>query len=112
MDTKTLICDVWTNPIETLSSNFIFMHETPLPSEVSAFVYLSRNNNYHIFVNEFLNHDSKEKIFLHELKHITIDMPSCGYLIGLDLHKTPLELHADLFAAKALDLVYDQKSLK
>ena len=56
-----------------------------LSSNIYGYVYSSRKGNYHIILNGNLSFEAQCKTFAHELKHIANDMPSMGYIIGLDM---------------------------
>lgn len=68
-----------------------------LPAEVQGFVYLSKKNNYHLVLNGNLCAEAQYKVFCHEIKHILVDMPSMGYIVGLDMQHEDLECSADKF---------------
>ena len=63
-----------------------------LPSHVLGFVYVSRRGNYHMILNAEVNTETQYRTFIHEIKHIACDLPKVGYLIGLDMQHTQLEL--------------------
>lgn len=66
-----------------------------IPSSVLGFVYLSRRNNYHLILNGNVNYETQCHTFVHEVKHIVYDMPNMGYIIGLDMQHTCMEMNAD-----------------
>ena len=66
-----------------------------LCSNIYGFVYLSRKGNYHIVLNGNISYETQCSTFVHELKHITTDMPTKGYFIGVDMQREPFELEAD-----------------
>jgi hypothetical protein len=66
-----------------------------LPSSIYGFVYVSRKGNYHIILNGNINYETQCCVFLHEIKHIIYDMPSIGYIIGLDMQKEDFENEAN-----------------
>lgn len=76
----------------------VFSHVVPLGGEVLAFVYRSRKNRFHIFVNASLSPEVQREVFTHELYHITFDMSVEAYVLGLDKQGSPIEKKADLFA--------------
>jgi hypothetical protein len=71
-----------------------------IPADTLGFVYLSRRQNYHLILNGNINYETQCNVFLHEVKHITEDMPTMGYIIGLDMQYTYMELSADNVANK------------
>lgn len=76
-----------------------------LPFDVHAFVYVSKKNNYHIIMNGNLSSDTQYKVFCHELKHILSDLPSKGYIVGLNMQYENFERSADLFV-KEIGIIY------
>ena len=82
---------------EILRTFNIFTHMWDLNGDVSAFVFKSRKGRFHIVVNEWLSHETKQKVFLHELYHIVEDMPKKPYILGLDMHRHESEKAADKF---------------
>jgi len=71
-----------------------------IPASILGFVYLSRRQNYHLILNGNINYETQCHVFLHEIKHITEDIPNIGYIIGLDMQCTYMELSADNVANK------------
>ena len=69
-----------------------------LPASVLGFVYVSRRGNYHLILNGNVNYETQCKTFVHEIKHITYDLPKAGYIIGLDMQHAHLESEADKVA--------------
>jgi hypothetical protein len=69
-----------------------------LPSHVLGFVYVSRRGNYHLILNGKVNYETQYKTFVHEIKHISYDLPKAGYVIGLNMQHSALELEADYVA--------------
>jgi hypothetical protein len=60
-----------------------------LSSSIYGFVYVSKKGNYHIVLNGNINYETQCNVFLHEIKHIICDIPTIGYIIGLDMqHET------------------------
>ncbi|QNB46849.1 hypothetical protein BR63_11330 [Thermanaerosceptrum fracticalcis] len=96
------LCGIVRERIETDSyaALNIYSHVVPLGGEVLAFVYRSKKNNFHIFVNESLSIEIQRKVFIHELYHITFDMPEVGYILGVDKQRSPMEKEADIFSRK------------
>lgn len=68
-----------------------------LGTDVLAFVYRSRRNNYHIVVNVWLDTADQVKVFFHELKHILEDLPVLPHILGLDMSHCVTEQDADSF---------------
>lgn len=56
-----------------------------LGTNVYGFVYTSRRGKYHIILNGNLSYEVQCKTFIHEIKHIIVDMPTIGYVIGIDM---------------------------
>jgi len=69
-----------------------------LPSHVLGFVYVSRRGNYHLILKAKVNYETQCKTFVHEIKHIVCDLPKAGYMIGLNMQHSELELEADYVA--------------
>jgi|SRR5690554_4166455 len=69
-----------------------------LPSHVLGFVYVSRRGNYHLILNGKVNYETQYKTFVHEIKHISCDLPKAGYVIGLNMQHSALDLEADYVA--------------
>jgi hypothetical protein len=69
-----------------------------LPAHILGFVYVSRRGNYHLVLNAEINYEIQCRTFLHEIKHIVYDLPTAGYIIGMDLQHTSLEQDADMVA--------------
>ena len=55
-----------------------------LPPEALALVYRCRYGHYHIVVSSSLASEVQQQVLFHELKHVIEDMPSVGYVVGLD----------------------------
>lgn len=72
-----------------------------LPSSILGFTYVSRKGYYHLILNGNINYETQCKTFVHEIKHITQDMPKLGYMIGLDMQRHDFEIKADKVAEKA-----------
>lgn len=73
-----------------------------LESSVLGFVYFSRRGNYHLILNGNVNYETQCKTFVHEIKHITEDMPRMGYMIGLNMQYTYFESEADEVAEQII----------
>lgn len=69
-----------------------------LNSTVLGFVYFSKKGNYHLILNGNINYEAQCKTFVHEIKHISEDMPKIGYIVGLNMQYTYFESEADLLA--------------
>lgn len=63
-----------------------------MPNSIHGYVYLSKKGNYHIMINGNINYETQCSVFLHEIKHIIVDMPTIGYIIGLDMQRETFEL--------------------
>lgn len=63
-----------------------------LPSSIYGFVYISKKGHYHLILNGNINYETQCSVFLHEIKHIVYDMPTIGYIIGLDMQHEEFEL--------------------
>lgn len=63
-----------------------------LSSNIYGFVYASRKSKYHIVLNGNLSFETQCRTFAHEINHIVNDMPSFGYIIGLDMQHKPFEI--------------------
>jgi len=90
---------------QSYSALNIFSHVVPLGGETLAFVYRSRQNNFHIFVNESLPLVFQREVFTHELYHITYDMPAMGYILGLDQQRSLIERRADVFTGTIRSII-------
>lgn len=77
-----------------------------IPASILGFVYVSRRGNYHLILNGNVNYETQCKTFVHEIKHITYDLPSMGYIIGLDMQYTYFEDGADMVAEEFLSYSY------
>jgi hypothetical protein len=62
-----------------------------LPISIYGFVYVSKKGNFHIILNGNINYETQCNVFLHEIKHIIYDMPTIGYIIGLDMQHERFE---------------------
>ncbi|MEW8957828.1 MAG: ImmA/IrrE family metallo-endopeptidase [Moorella sp. (in: firmicutes)] len=89
---------------EILRAYNIFPHIVSLSGEVNAYVYSSRKGRYHIFVDDSLSPEEQQKVLMHEIRHILVDMPKHGYLIGLDMMRTEMEVKADLFFGEVTEV--------
>lgn len=69
-----------------------------LPGNILGFVYVSRRGHYHLILNGNVTYETQCKTFIHEIKHITYDMPKIGYIIGLDMQYAEIENEADMVA--------------
>ncbi len=69
-----------------------------IPASILGFVYVSRRGNYHLILNGNVNYTSQCKAFVHEIKHITYDLPNMGYIIGLDMQHIYFENEANKVA--------------
>ncbi|MGJ0846910.1 hypothetical protein ACR77J_09475 [Tissierella praeacuta] len=69
-----------------------------IPASILGFVYVSRRGNYHLILNGNVNYKTQCRTFVHEIKHITYDLPKIGYIVGLDMQHTYFENEADMVA--------------
>jgi hypothetical protein len=69
-----------------------------MPSSTLGFTYVSRKGYYHLILNGNIDYETQCRTFIHEIKHITSDMPKMGYVIGLDMQRTEFEVEADRVA--------------
>lgn len=79
-----------------------------LPSRILGFVYVSRRGKHHLVLNGNVNYETQCKTFVHEIKHITYDLPSTGYIIGLNMQHTTLESEADEVAENMYSYITEQ----
>lgn len=95
---------------ELLRTHGIRLHEISFKPELWGAVYISRKGIYHVFINSILPHGTKQKTFLHELKHIIFDAPKENYIIGMDMQYDTMETEADDFYKIAENMVnYDSQ---
>jgi len=76
-----------------------------LECSVLGFVYLSRRKKYHLILNGNVNYETQCKTFVHEIKHITQDMPQMGYMIGINMQYTYFENEADIIAERVIKYI-------
>ena len=69
-----------------------------IPSSALGFVYVSNRGNYHLVLNANTSYGTQCKTFIHEIKHISNDLPKVGYVIGLDMQYKSFEHEADMAA--------------
>lgn len=62
-----------------------------LPRSIYGFVYRSNRKGYLLLLNWNINYETQCRVFLHEIKHIINDMPTIGYVIGLDMQYKKFE---------------------
>lgn len=74
-------------------------HFVTLGGEVLAFVYRSRKDIFHVFISDSIPHRKKRQVFVHELHHIMNDLPKCGYILGINMQRTNIEMNADKLAS-------------
>ncbi len=77
-----------------------------IPANILGFVYVSRRSNYHLVLNGNVNYETQCRTFIHEIKHITYDLPKVGYIIGLDMQHISFEKDANRVAEQFLGNFY------
>jgi len=82
---------------DTIKTYGIVLTLFDLGPGILGMVYKSRKGNYHVVVNSSLTFEAQQKVFFHELKHITRDLPALPYFIGLDMQHHEIEKDADNF---------------
>ena len=82
-----------------------------LPSTVLGFIYVSKRGNYHLLLNATTSYDTQCKTFIHELKHITYDLPKCGYIIGFDMQYSYFERESDMVAESITAYISNKSSV-
>ncbi len=70
-------------PSKQKQPNFLYFGGLKLDQQVAQF--LIDINNYHIILNGNMNYEAQCSTFTHEIKHIITDMPTIGYIIGIDM---------------------------
>jgi hypothetical protein len=68
-----------------------------LNPKTRGFVYESRKGTYYLILNKDLDYKIQCETFIHEIKHITEELPKSGYIIGLDMQYTEMEIAANQF---------------
>ncbi|HPT76791.1 MAG TPA: helix-turn-helix transcriptional regulator [Defluviitaleaceae bacterium] len=68
-----------------------------LSAYIYVFVYVSRKGNYRLVLNGNISYETQCRTFIHEIKHITYDLPKLGYIIGIDMRYIHIEQKADFF---------------
>lgn len=68
----------------------------------AGFVYPDPSGKYLVIINNNLSFETKQKVFLHELKHIIFDLPKTSYFIGLDKYNSTFEKETDRFVDEIL----------
>lgn len=81
-----------------LNYNICLTVVNDLDYSVFGFVYYSRSDCYHLIINGKLDLETQRRTLLHEIKHIITDIPKIGYIVGINMIRTPLELEADKIA--------------
>lgn len=72
-----------------------------LPASALGFTYISKKGYYHLVLNGNISYRTQCGTFVHEIKHIMIDMPKMGYIVGLDMQRYEFESKADMVAEAA-----------
>lgn len=75
----------------------IFTRLGDLDGCVAAFVYRSKKDRFYIIISQHLSPEAQKEVLFHELRHIIEDMPPTGYILGMDLFRSPIEKKADAF---------------
>ncbi len=73
-------------------------HLVPLGGEVKGFVYVSRKNVSHVFIDDSLSKECTAETIAHETYHLAHDHGTCG--IGIDMQQTETEVKANKFASQ------------
>jgi len=80
---------------ELLDAYNITLTYASLSGAFAGFVYADPSGKYLVVINDNLSFETKQKVFLHELKHIIFDLPKASYFVGIDVHNSPLEQETD-----------------
>lgn len=91
-----LDCDM--NFSDVMAAYDITIYLANLSNRLNGYVYADPSGAYLVVVNKNFNVKTQQKIFLHEMVHIAIDLPDTSYIIGLDMQYTEVELRADKIA--------------
>ena len=85
--------------------NDVKVHSVMLGEGIKGFIYVSRKNVPHIFINESLSPECTAETLAHELYHLKHDNLSRG--IGLDKQQDESEQKANKFAARNFHRLID-----
>lgn len=85
---------------DILALNNIRTREGPLGPDIAGMVYKSRRGTYVIVVNQMLDFEERQFVFLHELYHVLYEFDGNTTLLRLDM--TREELVADTVAEIAV----------
>lgn len=88
---------------EILEANNITVQLYSLNTEVYGFVVYGRHDNYYIIINSRLDTYTQLKTFIHELIHITKDMPYTSHYFGLNMEGKYLESRVDELAEQIIN---------
>jgi len=92
-------------PDEILKAHDIYTTLCDLGPDLLGMVYRSGRLRYHIVVNSWLEPEERTQVWLHELKHVLVDMPQHSYLVGVDMLEEKAERQADRFSERVLRVV-------
>ncbi|WP_085113212.1 ImmA/IrrE family metallo-endopeptidase [Thermoanaerobacterium sp. PSU-2] len=87
---------------ELMTAYGIVIKYADLSSNLYGFVYADPSDTYLLVINNNLNFETQQKVFLHEINHIIFDMPKKSYFIGLDMQHSDFELNADKLAEEII----------
>lgn len=93
---NTLGSDIMRQNLQLSDLNDIKFHSVLLGEGIHGFVYVSKRNVSHIFIEESLSPESTAETLAHETYHLKHDKLSHG--IGLDKQHSESEQKADKFA--------------
>lgn len=87
---------------ELMAAYGIVVKYADLSSNVHGFVYADPSDTYLLVINNNLNFETQQKVFLHEINHIIFDIPKKSYFIGLDMQYSDFELNTDKLVEEIL----------
>ncbi|MGL5676812.1 MAG: hypothetical protein ACRDDX_10395 [Cellulosilyticaceae bacterium] len=59
-------------------------------------MHSAKKGSYYIILNGNISYKTQVETFVHELKHIVEDVPTCGYVIGMDMQHSEFEDDSEL----------------
>ena len=83
-------------------------HLVSLGPGIWGMLYYSSRGKYHILINKNINKEKQKKAFIHELKHLIIDITPGLYIIELGAHKQRLERETCFWTNKFHNILYDE----